>query len=129
MIRQRLFFFLFFLSLTASANAGLFGPSTYEECVLENMKGVSSDVAADAVKRACRSKYSKKSNSQNYIYYKKCEDLAKKARARFREDYPWKMRVNPDADLFYDPPEYKKCIEECEESGYLSKKFGECKTE
>jgi hypothetical protein len=34
------------------------GPSTYEECILENMKGVSSDIAARAIHGACRKKFS-----------------------------------------------------------------------
>ena len=43
--------------LTGSAQAGWFGPSTYEECVLENMKGVSSNAAALAIADACRAKF------------------------------------------------------------------------
>ena len=39
------------------ALAGLFGPSTYDECVLENMKGVGSDLAARAVVASCRSQF------------------------------------------------------------------------
>lgn len=31
----------------------LFGPKTYEECLLKNMKGVSNDTAAKAVQYAC----------------------------------------------------------------------------
>jgi|APSaa5957512535_1039671.scaffolds.fasta_scaffold988510_1 hypothetical protein len=30
-------------------NAGLFGPSNYAECILDGMKGVTSDLAARAV--------------------------------------------------------------------------------
>ena len=30
---------------------------TYEDCILENMKGVSSDVAATAIREACESKF------------------------------------------------------------------------
>lgn len=37
--------------------AGLFGPSNYEECVLENMKGIQSNTAAGAVMQACRKKF------------------------------------------------------------------------
>ena len=34
--------------------AGLFGPSNYDECITESMKGVSSDVAARAIIESCR---------------------------------------------------------------------------
>lgn len=41
------------LPLIVSTNVmawSLFGPKTYEECILENMKGVSSDTTANEVK-------------------------------------------------------------------------------
>lgn len=34
--------------------SGLFGPGNYDECILENMKSVSSDIAARAVMSSCR---------------------------------------------------------------------------
>ncbi|MBF0566253.1 MAG: tetratricopeptide repeat protein, partial [Nitrospirae bacterium] len=45
------------LIVSRQGEAGIFGPSTYDECILEKMKGVSSDVAADEVKKACRRRY------------------------------------------------------------------------
>ena len=42
------------------ALAGLFGPSNYDECILENMKGVGDKYAAGAIMRACRSKFPEK---------------------------------------------------------------------
>src|SRR3989344_762952 len=36
---------------------GWFGPSNYDECVLESMKGVTSDLAARAIMRSCRDKF------------------------------------------------------------------------
>ena len=42
--------------------SGLFGPSNYDECIIESMKGVKSDLAAAAVMKACMNKFpSKKS--------------------------------------------------------------------
>jgi len=35
----------------------LFGPKTYEECLLKNMKGVSNDTAAKAVQYACMTQF------------------------------------------------------------------------
>lgn len=37
--------------------AGIFGPSTYEDCLLEGMKGVTQSNAAFWVEKACRSKF------------------------------------------------------------------------
>jgi len=41
--------------LMSTASAGSF--ATYEDCILENMKGVESDAAALLIQRACRSKF------------------------------------------------------------------------
>lgn len=38
-------------------NADWFGPKTYEDCILEGMKGTTSDVAAQEIRKACRSKF------------------------------------------------------------------------
>jgi hypothetical protein len=51
------------LGLLPSANAGIFGPDNYEECVLEAMKGVTSDMAARAIIGACRTKFPSKPNA------------------------------------------------------------------
>lgn len=39
------------------AVGGWFGPSTYEECMLENLKDVKTDMAARLVPSACRDKF------------------------------------------------------------------------
>ena len=57
------------LLLLVSTNVfafSLFGPKNYDECVLENMKGVSSDTAASLVALSCREMYKEKvvDNSQ-----------------------------------------------------------------
>ena len=48
------------ICLLCSAEAyawSFFGPKTYEDCILQGMKGVTSDVAAGAVQRACLTKF------------------------------------------------------------------------
>jgi hypothetical protein len=52
------------LALTNVAFAGLFGPSNYEECVLEEMKAIksNSDAAANAVVSACSIKFPTKTD-------------------------------------------------------------------
>ena len=42
------------------ATAGLFGPSNYDDCILENMKGVGDRAAAIYIYQACRSKFPEK---------------------------------------------------------------------
>lgn len=53
--------------LPSVGNAQIFGPSNYEDCVIENMQGVTSDTAAEAVMFACRSKHknNKRSATEN----------------------------------------------------------------
>ncbi|MCM2341668.1 hypothetical protein [Rhodoferax sp.] len=43
------------------ATAGLFGPSNFEECILDGMKNVKSDQAARMITVACRQKFPQKS--------------------------------------------------------------------
>lgn len=38
----------------SASYGGLFGPSNYDECITDSMKGVSSDVAARAIIESCR---------------------------------------------------------------------------
>ena len=45
--------------LPSVGTAQIFGPSNYEDCIIEGMQGVASDVAAVAVRSACREKFSK----------------------------------------------------------------------
>jgi len=46
--------------LPSVGNAQIFGPSNYEDCIIEGMQGVASDVAAVAVRSACREKFPNK---------------------------------------------------------------------
>ena len=46
-----------FIWMPIPAMGGWFGPSNYEECILENMKGVASDAAVRAIARVCRKKF------------------------------------------------------------------------
>ncbi len=43
-----------------SAAQGFFGPNNYDDCILQNMRGVTSDTAAGLVHRACLAKFPKK---------------------------------------------------------------------
>lgn len=48
---------LLLISLNISYAWSLFGPSNYEECILQNMKGTTSDVAAELIADACTDKF------------------------------------------------------------------------
>lgn len=50
--------FIGLLVLTVSgARADIFGPDTYEDCILANMKQVTNNIAAVAIRQACREKF------------------------------------------------------------------------
>jgi hypothetical protein len=44
--------------LPSVGTAQIFGPSNYEDCIIEGMQGVASDVAAVQIRRACGEKFS-----------------------------------------------------------------------
>ena len=53
--------FIFGATFPMTAASGwLGGPSDYDECILKNMKGVTSDLAARLVRRSCRAKFPRK---------------------------------------------------------------------
>lgn len=52
-------FVLCALGLPVSALAGWFGPSNYNECILDNVRGVVNNTAALVVEHACREKFPK----------------------------------------------------------------------
>ena len=52
------FLVMLMLSFSHAALAGsILGPSNYEDCILENMKDVASDLAAKSIMRACYEKF------------------------------------------------------------------------
>ena len=72
------------LLLLVSTNVfafSLFGPKNYDECVLENMKGVSSDTAAHIINRVCRDKFKK-----NEIPIKREVKISSDSKLKVEED-------------------------------------------
>ena len=45
------------LYVFGEAQAGWFGPDTYDECILDAMQGATSDIAAREIRSACRNQY------------------------------------------------------------------------
>lgn len=73
--------------IASSSYAGWIGPSNYDECIFENMKGVNSNAAALIVKESCINKFRNTSPKSNFVYkivdgytieelYKKKHDLS-----------------------------------------------------
>lgn len=59
---------LVLLALIANPiHAGWFGPGNYDECVLENMKGVQSERAAREISFACRRQFPAKPKDEKYV--------------------------------------------------------------
>lgn len=61
MLRNLVVVVIFSLSTSAANAWTLFGPKDYDECILEGMKGVTSDMAAESIGRSCRKKFPAKS--------------------------------------------------------------------
>jgi hypothetical protein len=74
---------------------GWFGPSNYEECILKNMKGVTSDKAVLEIRKACRAKFPKKP-----IKKPKLRDVPKKVLEDITGD-AW-FTNDPDAPCAYN---------------------------
>jgi hypothetical protein len=108
---MRYIFFVIFLAIISNSYAGVFGPSTYDECILENMKGTSSDLAARYVHHACREKFP-------FKIPRKCKQF----------DSDNLMQQNTAVSRF-DNILLENCIQECKSAGYLSRTLGECKLE
>ncbi len=53
----RVLAFLAFMMIWSPAHAGLFGPASFDDCILEKMPGVTSNSAANAIWQACRNKF------------------------------------------------------------------------
>ena len=51
-----------FVTVSSGANAQLFGPRDYDECILENMRGVTSNSAAASIRRSCLQKFPRPAN-------------------------------------------------------------------
>ena len=48
---------LLVLLFSTSVSSLVLGEENYEDCILKNMKGIGSDVAAKAIKDACKAKH------------------------------------------------------------------------
>ena len=80
MIKKILLLLLLLVSNSCFAWS-LIGPNNYEECVLENMKGVTSDTAAHIINRVCRDKFKK-----NEIPIKREVKISSDSKLKVEED-------------------------------------------
>ncbi len=59
------FIIMFITSFPAHAQfGGLFGPENYDQCILESMKGVTSDLAAQTIAFSCRQEFPEEEKSR-----------------------------------------------------------------
>ncbi len=56
-LRYVIFAALFAMTGSTSAHAQLFGPASYEDCLLKHLPGTQSDRAAIFIRRACHKKF------------------------------------------------------------------------
>jgi hypothetical protein len=64
MVKLTLVLLALLIGVPSVSFAGWFGPSNYDECILESMKGVTSDVAARMIARSCQEKFPDKPKAQ-----------------------------------------------------------------
>ena len=81
-------------------NAGIFGPSNYDDCILESMKGVTSDSAAYAITRSCKQKFPAKISNKNSRELKGLEVNALTGRGGLsHSNYFWVDLYNGNKDV------------------------------
>jgi hypothetical protein len=64
---KKLIGLILFLISTNIYAWNVFGPKDYDECILKNMKGVTSDIGARFVDKSCREKF--KDNQEDKVQY------------------------------------------------------------
>lgn len=96
----------------------------YEDCILQNMKGVQAQAAAGAVMRACREKTTPQRCRAAHLKsrFVDFEPVADKDKKPWDGLYWNKPDVPDQADL-------DACLKKCADASYWSRTFGECKTD
>ena len=74
-INFRVAVFLLVTFLSSGSLVGCFGQSNYDECIIESIKGVTSDVAARLVALSCREKFPEKPKEQKKTRELSSEEL------------------------------------------------------
>ncbi len=109
---------------------------TYEECVLDNLKGVNDKFVMSAVRSTCKRKTTPK----------KCREILDKPYEEFKSNETIRREFDAEMDaiikgkhrpLTYTDEEtiqrketaLRNCIAECENEGMYSRYFGECSTD
>ena len=70
-----------------ACNADWFGPKSYEDCIIDGMKGTTSDAAAQEIKRACRVKFPSKQPEKTAISKEEFESISNLSRLE-KDKYP-----------------------------------------
>lgn len=128
--------FMFIFLMMSSALPKSLLAETYEECLLENLKGVNNKSVMNAVRSACKRKTTPK----------KCREILDKPYEEFKSNETIGREFAADMDAMIkgelEPLKYidqetiqrketalQNCINECEREGMYSRHFGECSTD
>lgn len=101
-----------FISLTNISCAG----ESYEDCILNNVKGVTDKQALSMIRNACAEKTAAP-------IPKKCRDLPLQ-----QSDFWARSGGTLRLSVPTGPPYQEECIAECKKSGWWEKTFGSCST-
>lgn len=117
-----------------SASSGCALAETFNDCILENMKGIGSHAAAVMVRKACRDKVlpyvpakcQKKlwkepaEVTQGGNFFDQFDKVAPKGMNRLYDDPTSKATIPVDITI-------DECVTVCLNASYWSKTFGDCK--
>lgn len=90
-------FMSFILPVSVSVFAGIFGPSSFEDCILDGVKSAKSQAAVDAIKQACAIKFSdtRETKSEKNTRESK-EALIRKCGLTAPQDYDGSIYISND---------------------------------
>lgn len=128
--------FMLILCMMLSASSKALLAETYEECVLENLKGVNDKFVMREVRSTCKRKTTPK----------KCREILDKPYEEFKSQETIGREFTADMEAMFkgevEPLKFidqetiqrketalQNCIKECESEGMYSRHFGECSTD
>lgn len=105
----------------------------YEDCILQNMKGVTERAAAFAIREACEVKTTPKKCRGKLQSNSGVAELAAKV-DKGKRQHPGTKNLLDKLDFSFDSQEVQAalretCLKECSNSPWHSRTFGECSTD
>jgi|GEM_PF-4386875 len=94
------------LLLPLTCSADWFGPKSYEDCIIDGMKGTTSNAAAAEIKKACRTKFPLPAPVPAVLTEPELKDLASSSLLekveRFNPEYNYIIRLHNNTDKRID---------------------------